>query len=183
MQPKLDDKSVEILNRLRNKLKSSNYDALAAAVKQVGIEAVEQMIFNLSNNTVEWSGGIFRVQVITGRLRAGVRLAWPFMGNQYTAYVYNNTAYAESVRAGETGADKKRRLLYGGKPAQQNKQGRLYKRIPSKVPGDITRFWTLTEDSMLDDQYPCPFPEATAEDIQTRATELIGNAFVEIMTP
>ena len=183
MKVQLDKRSLDVLDRLRQKLTATTYDGIANTVKELALESAEQMVFNLSETAVEWSSGIFVVGVQTGRLRAGVRVEYPFMGDPYTAYVFNNTEYAQTIEQGETGEDKKRRLLLGGSKAKENKEGRLYKRIPKRERGDLTSFWTLTEDSALQDQEPRPFAAATGEGMEERAKQLLGKAFVEVLTP
>jgi len=168
----------DLLKKWKEKLEKSTRDAMADAVREVGVEALEQMQHNLSGAEVSWSGGEFRVNVRTGNLRRHCRLEYPFAGDPHSAYVFNNAAYAQDLEQGLTGEERKDRLLFGGKAPKENKQGRPYKTIPGGK-GSLIPFWTVHADSRLRDQAPRPFAQATAEQMQSRAVELVGNAVID----
>jgi len=178
----LDKRSANLLAKMTQRLKQEGDDSLQTAVKQIGLEAVEQMIHNLSGQDVSWTGGAFRINVRTGNLRRHCRAQWPFGGDPYSVYVFNDAEYAAQIEGGITGEEKKRQILESGTQAKTNKDGRKYKRIPGGQ-GSLVRFWTLTEDSNLSDQPARPFVEATAQQMKTRAVELLGNAILQMVKP
>lgn len=168
---------------------SGGGDALAETVKNLGYEAVEQMAENLGGNEVTWSGGTFTINVWTGNLRRHIRNEYPFAGNPYSFFAFNDAEYAEQIESGITGEAKKRAILFGGKAPNYNKQGRAYKRIPRHNPsntseeGDnLAKFWTLHEGSTLEDQPGRPFVQATAEQIEERAVDLLGKAMIDVFS-
>ena len=153
-------------------------DKLQEAVKDIAIEVAEQMTYNLSGNDVSWSGGNFIVNVQTGNLRRHTAIEYPFAGDPYSAFVYNNAAYAGMIESGITGEQRKDMLLSSSK-AKRSKKWRKYLRIP--FPGDLKGFWTVTEDTKFRDQTPRPFAQATAEQMQGRIQEQLGNAVIEVL--
>lgn len=167
----------DLLKRWRKKLEKDARDGLAEAIQQVGLEALEQMNHNISGAEVSWSGGEFQIQIRTGNLRRHCRLEYPFAGDPHTAFVFNNAAYADDIEQGITGEDRKQRLLWGGRAPKRNKQGRAYKTIPGGK-GSLAPFWVVHEDSRLNDQAPRPFAQATAEQMQPRAVDLVGRAIL-----
>ena len=182
MNPEIDPKALELLERVRRTLEKGGDDSLAETVKQVGYEAVEQMSHNLGGNNVSWSGGSFVVNVRTGNLRRHIRKEYPFGGNPYSFYAFNDAEYAEQIESGISGEQKKSALLFGGKAPSVSKKGRMYKRIPSSNPGSLIKFWTLHEDSKLNDQPARPFVQATAEQMEERAGELLGKAMIDVFS-
>ncbi|MEA3224960.1 MAG: HK97 gp10 family phage protein [Planctomycetota bacterium] len=182
MEAGLDRKSEQLLEKLAQSLSKEGGDTLQTAVKQIGLEAVEQMVHNLSGVDVSWTDGSFRVNVRTGNLRRHCRADWPYRGDPYSVYVYNNAEYAKQIEEGISGEDKKRQILRGGKHPKVSKAGREYKRIPGGS-GSLIPFWTLTEDSHLANQEPRPFVEATASQMKDRAVDLLGRAFMELVKP
>jgi hypothetical protein len=179
MHPEYDKRTKKLLDRLKQKLEKESSDAIQDAVKQIGVEASEQMVHNLSGVAVSWSGGTFRINVWTGNLRRHVRMLWPFAGDPYAVYVLNDAEYAAQIEGGISGEEKKRLAL---RNAKRSKTGRAYQAIPGR-PGSLFPFWTMTEDSDIRDQEPRPFVEATAEQMKDRSVELLGRAFTELFVP
>jgi hypothetical protein len=180
MEIGLNRPSEQLLHKLAQSFSQDGERVIQAAVKQIGIEAVEQMVHNLSGVSVQWTGGNFLINVRTGNLRRHCRMDWPFNGDPYSVFVFNNAEYAAQIESGISGDEKRRILLEGGKAPLVSKAGRKYKRIPGG-PGCLVRFWTITEDSQLADQPPRPFVEATAEQMRDRAAKLLGVAFLELV--
>lgn len=147
---------------------------LAEAVREIGLEAQEQMVHNLSGQDVDWTGGTFRINVRTGNLRRRTRLEYPNQGDPLSVLVFNDAVYAATIEQGISGEDKKAALL---RNAKTSKAGRRYKTIPMPH-GSLIPFWAVHEDSKLKDQPARPFAAATAEQMRERATDLLKDAIV-----
>lgn len=167
------------LQRLQKSVKEGG-DTLAKAVKQVTLEAAEEMVHAISGEDVSWAGGSFKINVRTGNLRRRTRIEYPFGGDPYTGFVHNDAEYAPNLILGMSGQAKKEALL-SGPGAKVSKAGRKYQRIPGG-PGSLVPFWTVTEDSTLRDQPPRPFVEATADRMKERAKTLLGEAIMKVLS-
>lgn len=152
---------------------------LSRIIREIGLEAQEQMIHNLSGVEVDWPDGNFRVNVRTGNLRRHTRMEYPYQ-DPLRVLVFNDAAYAPDIEYGITGDEKKRRILDEGKPAKISKAGRRYKTIPMS-PGSLFRFWTLHENSVLSDQRERPFARATVEQMRDRVTDMFRGAVIEMI--
>lgn len=157
------------------KIQSDAEEAVKEGIKQVGLEAMEVMMHHLSGDTITWSGGVFQININTGNLRRHVRMEYPLRGSEYAVGVFNNASYAMDVEEGVDGGERKKRLLGGGKAPKKSKAtGRAYKSIPRLEKGSLVGFWTVTEDSHLNDIPARPFAEATEEVMNNRAPALLG---------
>lgn len=180
MRPKLDKKSQDELNKLRSLLSDKGLaPVLQKAVREIGLEAQEQMTHNLSATLVHWSEGSFQIGVITGNLRRRVRMDYPFAGDKYSCFISNDAAYARLIEYGLSGRLKKQVLL-DGPGTKISKAGRRYRRIPAGR-GAPMEVWTLTEDTKLPDSPPKPFVRATAEQMRPVALKRLGYAFAEAL--
>lgn len=168
-----DEKDLKKLEALPDAVEN----AFAEGVKELGLLGQEQMAYNLSGRSVTYSGGQFIINVQTGNLRRQTRMEYPFAGNRFEAAVFNRAPYADMIENGVSGEQKVRNILNGGKPAKVSANGRRYKRIPSKGG----RFWTVTEDSQLNDQQARPFAQATAEQLEKEAESIMEQAFEEVL--
>lgn len=164
------------LRMLRDRLENAS-PYLQQAVRDGGVEALEQMTENLSGQDVQWSGGTFRINVQTGNLRRRSRLDFPYQGDPLTVGIFNNASYADQIEGGMAGDERKRALL---KEAKASKKGRKYRAVPSGK-GSLVKFWTVTEDSTLRNTPPRPFVEATAEQMKRRFVELVGSAVQQVI--
>jgi len=171
--------NIRQLQRVQMSVKAGG-DNQAKAVKQVTLEAAEEMVHTISGEDVSWSGGSFKINVRTGNLRGRTRIEYPFGGDPYTGFVHNDAAYAPNLILGMSGEAKKESLLRGP-GVKVSKAGRKYRRIPSG-PGSLIPFWTVTEDSVLRDQPPRPFVDATADRMKERAKTLLGEAIMRVLS-
>ena len=169
-----DEKDLQKLEALPGAIEN----AFAEGVKELGLLGQEQMAHNLSGRSVTYSGGQFVVNVQTGNLRRQVRMEYPFAGNRFEAAVFNRAPYADMIENGISGEEKVRSIINGGKPAKVSANGRKYKRIP----GNGGRFWTVTEDSQLNNQQARPFAKATAEQLEKSAESIMEQAFEEVLS-
>lgn len=170
------DQARKQLHMLRERLGNAS-PYLQQAVRDGGVEALEQMVENLSGVDVQFSGGSFRVNVQTGNLRRRSRLDFPYQGDPLAVGIFNNASYAEQIEKGMTGQERKDAIL---RNAKTSKKGRKYQAVPSGK-GSLTKFWTVTESSNLRDTPPRPFVDATAEQMEARFIELVGSAVVGII--
>lgn len=175
LRPQLDPQSVRLLQRLRKKLETSG-QVIADVVRDLGIEAQEQMTHNLSGTEVSYSGGRFKINVQTGNLRRRVRLEYPYQGDPYSVGIFNNASYAQRLQEGVSGEQRKRELL-GSQKAKRSRSGRAYLNI-----NNGKEWWTIHEDSELADQPPRPFVDATLEQMQPRMVERLAQTFAELLS-
>jgi len=174
-----DREGMEVLDRWKN-LAQSIEGPLEETVREIGVEAMEQMTHNLSGQEVDWRGGSFRINVVTGNLRRHVRMEHPLDGDPHAVLIFNNAEYAQDIEEGVSGFKKVSRLIHRGKTAKISKKGRKYKRIPASK-GSLIPFWTVTEDSRLRDLPARPFSEATEYQMKDRAAQMVAETIQRVL--
>ena len=170
MNPTIDAASQLRLAQLRKRLHDA-HETLADMLRDLGAEALEEVIENLSGSLVSYDGTNFRIGVQTGTLRRMTQLEYPYEGNPMSVGVTNTASYAASIIRGISGKDRKKALLNSPK-AKTNKHGGRYISIPGSGP---TGWWTVTDKSVLKDQEPRPFLQAALEAIYQCAKSGEGN--------
>lgn len=165
----LSSESKQLLERLIEKGKDAG-SLFGEAVRELGLEAAEQVARNLSGVTVSHDGQNFSINVDTGNLRRSTRIDWPMGGNPMAVRVVNNASYADAVQRGSSGRERKAALLQSPK-AKMSAEGRRYIFVPAG-PGPAQGF-TVTEESVLSDIAPRPFLEAAADQMEPRASNIL----------
>lgn len=145
---------------------------LANAVKEIGLEALEEVMTNLSGKEFSWNGSNFVINVRTGNLRRMTRMEYPFLGNPLSVAVFNRAPYAEAIEKGVSGASMVRALLRKGKVS---KAGGRYRVVPMNGS-----FVTVTEKSLWKDTPGRPFNDAALESIEERVVKILERAVERI---
>jgi hypothetical protein len=104
---------------------------LGGLVRQVGLMAQAQAVYNVSGYPVNYSGGFFRVNVRTGALKASISLQYPSK-NQLTARVY--VTGSMSIASSIPGLSKPRPVSdYAGAVEWGHKQVDLKRTMQGKI--------------------------------------------------
>jgi hypothetical protein len=168
----LSDQAKQALDRALER--ATNADRVfAEAVREVGLEAAEQVARNLSGRSVTHRGRTFTVNVQTGNLRRSTRIIWPHNGNPLAVRIVNVASYADAVQRGQTGAQRKAALLSSGR-VKTSAEGKKYIFVPVG-PGKGQGF-TVNEASTLNDIPPRPFLDAASEQMRSRVDTLLTDA-------
>ena len=171
----LSSEAKRALDRVLSKFQDADR-LFAEAVREVGLEAAEQVARNLSGISVSHNGQNFVVNVQTGNLRRSTRIDWPLNGDPLSVGIFNNAEYAAAVEQGQTGAQRKAALL-NSRRARVSEAGKRFTFVPV---GPNVGF-TVNEDSALGDIQPRPFLQAAAEQMRPRVNDLLTEALNDAM--